>query len=70
MKNEKLDKDMTPGYIRYIRNRECFALIDYKSALWYNGLPEEKRAELDAWYKAWLDAPATKVRPAKPDWLN
>lgn len=69
MKNEKLDKNMTPGYIRYIRNRECFALIDCKSTLWYNGLSAEKRAELDAWYKAWLDAPATKIRPARPDWL-
>ena len=44
-------------------------IIDNRSQLWYNHITEEQKAELNSWYEAWLDAPKTKIIPAKPKWL-
>lgn len=54
--------------IRERRERECFAIVN-RGELWYETLTEEQKAELDAWYQAWLDAPETLVIPEKPEWV-
>ena len=38
--------------IRERRAVECFNLIDNRSPLWWNHLPEERQKELDVWYQA------------------
>lgn len=55
--------------IRARRDVECFALID-RSPLWHSRLTEEQTAELEAWYRAWLDAPATGIVPDPLEWLK
>ena len=55
--------------LRARREAECFPVIN-RGALWYDKLTEEQRAELSAWYEAWLDAPQTGVAPSKPTWLE
>lgn len=54
--------------IRYKREIECFEIVD-RSPLWHDSLTDEQRADLAAWYEAWLDAPETGVIPDKPTWL-
>jgi len=60
----------TKEAIRFNRSANCFKLIDNKSTLWYQKLTNEQKAELDAWYQAWLDATVTKIIPTKPAWLK
>ena len=55
--------------LRARREAECFPVIN-RGALWYDKLTEEQRAELSAWYEAWLDAPQTGFAPSKPTWLE
>ena len=55
--------------IRYRREIECFSIIN-RGQLWYKGLAQEQLAELEAWYKAWLNATATKDIPDMPKWLK
>lgn len=55
--------------IRAQRESECFSVVD-RGTLWYAGLTEEQKEELSAWYKAWLDAPATGEIPEKPAWIR
>lgn len=52
------------------RQKECFNIIDNRSQMWYNHLTSEQKAELDAWYQAWLDVTETKNIPTKPEWLK
>ena len=59
--------------IRSRRYPECFLVLARYSPLYYKALEEsepDKYAELNAWYQAWLDAPATLVIPTKPEWLK
>ncbi len=63
--NEEAELD----YYRDLRETDCFPIIN-RGAAWYNSLTEEQKAELDAWYQAWLDITETKVIPEKPAWLN
>ena len=56
--------------LRDRRARECFRLLDSRSQMWYNRLTAEQKAELDAWYQAWLDVTETKIIPEKPEWLK
>ena len=63
--NEEAELD----YYRDLRETDCFPIINRGTA-WYNSLTEEQKAELDAWYQAWLDVTETKVIPEKPTWLN
>ena len=51
------------------RQKECFNIVDNRSPMWYNHLSDEQKAELDAWYQAWLDVTETHVIPNKPEWL-
>ena len=50
------------------REEECFLIIN-RGQLWYNTLTEEQLAELQTWYKDWLDVTETKVIPQKPSWI-
>lgn len=59
------------AYIADLRNQrqyQCFPYIN-RGELWYETLSETEVAELDAWYKAWLDVTETLVIPEKPAWL-
>jgi len=55
--------------IRVSRIALCFPVVN-RGSLWYESLTGEQRAELAAWYQAWLDAPGTGVVPGSPDWLR
>lgn len=55
--------------LRVQREIECFSIIN-RGQLWYNSLTEEQLAELQVWYKAWLDVTETKITPEKPSWLK
>lgn len=64
-------------FLRSIREKECFSVIN-RGQLWYASLTYEQVAELDVWYKEWLDitdnyeagAGIKKIIPVKPKWLN
>ena len=55
--------------LRILRQEECFSVIN-RGQLWYSTLTEEQLAELQTWYKAWLDVTETKVIPEKLEWLK
>lgn len=55
--------------LRACRAAECFSVID-RSVLWHNSLTDLQKAELSAWYTAWLNVTETKVIPEKPAWLE
>lgn len=55
--------------IRIQREIECFPYIN-RGSLWYEMLTDAQKEELKAWYQAWLDAPQTKIIPARPIWLE
>lgn len=55
--------------IRFDREIECFPIIN-RGTLWYSKLTEEQLTELNVWYQAWLDAPATLEIPTKPEWIK
>ena len=55
--------------LRIRREQECFSVIN-RGQLWYSILTEEQLAELQTWYKAWLDVTETKVIPEKPSWIK
>ena len=54
--------------LRTQRAEECFSVIN-RGEPWYKRLTEEQKAELDAWYQAWLDVTETRTVPDKPSWL-
>ena len=68
--------------LRYIRQNECFSVIN-RGILWYNLLTEEQQAELNTWYRQWLDITdiyknayerdvnfdINSIIPTKPSWL-
>jgi hypothetical protein len=54
--------------LRSQRESECFPIIN-RGKLWYDGLTEKQYKELEKWYKDWLKATDTKVKPNKPEWL-
>lgn len=55
--------------LRSQREKDCFPIIN-RGALWYGRLSVEQKAELDAWYQAWLNVTETKVVPETPEWLK
>ena len=55
--------------LRERREIECFSIIN-RGQLWYNLLNAEQYAELNDWYKKWLDVTETKVIPVRPGWLK
>lgn len=54
--------------LRFIREEECFAVIN-RGEVWYRTLAEEQKNELQIWYEAWLDITETLVIPEKPTWI-
>lgn len=55
--------------LRYKRMHDCFPIIN-RGQLWHTRLTDEQKAELDAWYDAWLNVTDTLQIPTKPAWLN
>lgn len=55
--------------IRMEREIRCFSIIN-RGIFWYNMLSEEQRSQLQKWYQAWLDAPATRIIPDDLAWIN
>lgn len=54
---------------RLLRENECFTVIN-RSFMWYLGLTDEQKNELQEWYQAWLDITETREIPKKPTWLK
>ena len=65
----KQQEEFKADVLRKRREKECFPIIN-RGALWYDKLTEEQKAELSAWYEAWLDAPQTGVIPKKLQWVD
>jgi hypothetical protein len=55
--------------LRFARTMECFEIIN-RGQGWYLLLTEDQKAELIAWYQAWLDVTETGVIPVKPEWIK
>ena len=66
LENAKISEEQG---LRLRRENECFSFVN-RGSVWYDTLPQKQKEELGVWYKAWLDAPATKIVPQKPDWLK
>lgn len=54
--------------LRERRETECFSVIN-RGQLWYDKLTERQKAELSAWYEAWLNVTKTLTVPDRPPWL-
>ena len=54
--------------LRKRREAECFSYIN-RGQPWYDRLSAGQKAELEAWYAAWLKVTDTLTVPAKPSWL-
>lgn len=63
------DKGVQRDAIRKSRSEICFPIIN-RGRLWYDRLTDERVAELQDWYSAWLDAPETLKVPKTPEWVN
>lgn len=61
---------LIPNKIRERRETECYAYVNRGTA-WYDVCvnTEERKAEFQTWYQAWLNAPQTLEIPEKPDWM-
>lgn len=68
-KLEKINNDKIICELRLKRSKLCFPYVD-RGGLWYGRLTAEQKAELDAWYQAWLDVTETKKMPNMPEWLK
>lgn len=55
--------------LRERRASECFTIIN-RGGPWYARLSADQQAKLDAWYQAWLDAPATGIIPEPLEWIK
>lgn len=65
----EFDNNIRLSNIRLQRETECFPVIN-RGELWYAKLSDEQKAELSAWYEAWLNAPQTLVIPETLEWLK
>lgn len=56
--------------LRSRRDMECFSIVNRGSS-WYDMYvnTDERKAEFEQWYQAWLDVTKTLVIPDKPDWV-
>lgn len=62
-------KTASEGYLRHLREIYCFAIVN-RGELWYDTLTNDQIAELNVWYRDWLNVTDTKVIPDKPSWLK
>lgn len=67
---EEIPEDELLDDLRFQRNIECFPIIN-RGQTWYNTYvnTDERKQELQKWYKDWLDVTTTKIIPKKPNWL-
>lgn len=63
-----IKEDEVKEELRARREQECFPIIN-RGKLWYDSLTSDNIAELDVWYKSWLDVTDTKIVPNRPEWL-
>lgn len=68
-KLDKLSSEYLMEDLRHKREKSCFPIVN-RGAIWYERLSVEQKAELDAWYQAWLNVTETKVIPEMPEWLK
>ena len=68
-RQRELEDQKVLDNLRSKREKKCFPIIN-RGALWYEKLSEEQKAELDAWYRAWLNVTETKIIPEMPEWLK
>lgn len=66
---DELNDERLVEELRFQREKKCFPIIN-RGALWYEHLSEEQKAELDAWYLAWLNVTETRIVPDMPEWLK
>lgn len=62
--NLKAQKDE----IREDRARKCFPIVN-RGQFWYDTLSENQKSEIREWYKKWLDAPETGIKPEDLDFI-
>ena len=55
---------------RQERREEFSRTIDRMNPLWYDSLTTQQQTDLATWRQAWLDYPATGVRPTDLDIFN
>lgn len=69
--NNYLSDVVEPNELRCTREIDCFPIIN-RGEIWYSIFVNtpERELEFKQWYQAWLDAPATRIIPTKPDWIN
>lgn len=63
------DADGLREALRRERKRVCFPIVD-RGQCWYSTLSPAQRAQLLAWYHAWLNAPQTLKAPEPPEWMK
>jgi hypothetical protein len=66
---EDIPEEETLEELRAQREEECFLVIN-RGQPWHALLTEEERAELMAWYQAWLKVTETKEVPPMPEFLK
>ncbi|MBQ8792653.1 MAG: hypothetical protein IJZ62_03470 [Clostridia bacterium] len=66
LENQPVDK---AELFRALRHDECFEIVN-RGKVWYDTLSQAQLDELNTWYQAWLDAPATLVMPKTPNWIK
>ena len=62
--------DTLAEYRRGERLEEFSRTIDRMNPIWYNSLTAQEQTDLATWRQAWLDYPATGVRPTDLDIYN
>lgn len=68
-KKKIYEEEQKLNKLRARRETECFTIIN-RGELWYDTLTNDQIAELNEWYRAWLNVTETKVIPTKPTWLK
>ena len=68
-KKKAFEEEQKLNELRAKRETECFTIIN-RGELWYDTLTNDQIAELNEWYRAWLNVTETKVIPKKLTWLK
>lgn len=68
-RKKAFEEQQALNQLRARRETECFSIIN-RGQIWYGTLTNEQIAELNEWYRAWLNATDTKAIPDKPTWLK
>ena len=57
-------------YRREVRTKTFETTLDRMNPIWYSNLTAQEQTDLATWRQAWLDYPATGVRPTDLDIFN